>query len=94
MPETVRVELGDRSYDVVVGRGILEQAALFVPDDAMRAVIVTQPPVADRYASMVRDAIAEAGTEVDVVVVPDGEAAKDLSRGPLRRTRPSGGRAR
>jgi 5-deoxy-5-amino-3-dehydroquinate synthase len=37
-----RVQLGDRSYDVVVGRGSLRELAGLVPADAKRVAIVTQ----------------------------------------------------
>lgn len=37
-----RVQLGDRSYDVVVGRGSLRELAGLVPTDAKRVAIVTQ----------------------------------------------------
>ncbi|MGA1743015.1 MAG: 3-dehydroquinate synthase family protein [Ilumatobacteraceae bacterium] len=37
-----RVQLGDRSYDVVVGRGSLRELAGLVPSDAKRVAIVTQ----------------------------------------------------
>ncbi|MFZ9910918.1 MAG: 3-dehydroquinate synthase family protein [Ilumatobacteraceae bacterium] len=37
-----RVQLGERSYDVVVGRGSLRELAGLVPADAKRVAIVTQ----------------------------------------------------
>ncbi|MGA1386869.1 MAG: 3-dehydroquinate synthase family protein [Ilumatobacteraceae bacterium] len=37
-----RVQLGDRSYDVVVGRGSMQELAGLVPADAKRVAIVTQ----------------------------------------------------
>lgn len=40
--QIVRVELGDRSYNVVVGPGVRSQIANVVPATAKRAVIVTQ----------------------------------------------------
>lgn len=38
----VRVELGERSYDVVVGRGALSEIGSMLPNGARRAVVVTQ----------------------------------------------------
>ena len=39
---TVRVPLGDRSYDVLVGNGVRSELAALVPDPARRAAVVTQ----------------------------------------------------
>ena len=79
MSTTVRVALGDRGYDVVVGRGVLTGVSAYVPPTATRAAVVTQPPVADRYASPVVEALSSDGLQVEVIVVPDGEIAKDLA---------------
>ena len=38
----VPVSLGERSYDVVVGAGAVEQLAAHLPRGAARAAIVTQ----------------------------------------------------
>ena len=40
--KTVRVELGERSYDVVVGRGAVSEIGSMLPAGARKAVIVTQ----------------------------------------------------
>lgn len=42
---TVRVPLGDRSYDVLVGHGVRSELASLVPARAQRAVVVTQAGV-------------------------------------------------
>jgi 5-deoxy-5-amino-3-dehydroquinate synthase len=42
---TVRVPLGDRSYDVIVGHGAAELLGTLVPETARRAAVVTQPGV-------------------------------------------------
>ena len=41
----VRVELGERSYDVVVGRDVLGEAARMVPTGASRVAVVTQDAI-------------------------------------------------
>ncbi len=47
---TVSVDLGDRSYDVIVGRGALSALSEVVPDAVQRIVVVSQEgiPIADR----------------------------------------------
>lgn len=76
----VRVDLAERGYDVVIGRGLLADIARHVrlPIGTRRVAVVTQPPVVDRYAAAVRTALASAGLEVHELVVPDGEQAKDF----------------
>lgn len=72
----IRVELGNRGYDVVVGRGVLDWTADLL-GGARRVAIVTQDAVV-QYAEAVRDAVAGTGVEVHVITVPEGEAAKEL----------------
>lgn len=75
----VTVDLGPRSYDVVVGRDLLARLGdLAVPRGAERAALVTQEPVAVHYAGTVTRALERAGLAVARLTVPDGEPAKDL----------------
>jgi 3-dehydroquinate synthase len=79
--ETVRVELGTRGYDVVVGSGLLDEvgARLRTLGFAGRAGVVTSDRVAPLYLARVERALRGAGIEPAVVVVPDGEAHKTLA---------------
>ncbi len=75
---TVRVELGDRSYDIVVDRGSLdcvgaELAGLVNPT---RAVIVTDSNVGPLYAGRVERSLADAGVDCTTLTVPAGERSK------------------
>jgi 3-dehydroquinate synthase len=76
--ERIRVSLGDRSHDVVVGRGLLAQLDELdvLPAGAERALVVTQEPVARHHLAAVRTALERAGVSVTVAEVPDGEGAK------------------
>jgi 5-deoxy-5-amino-3-dehydroquinate synthase len=51
MTRRVRVELGARSYDVVVGRGAICELASLIPTDAKRVAIVTQEGLPAEIAS-------------------------------------------
>lgn len=73
----LNVSLGDRSYPVLVGRGILgDRAALapFLP--GRQALIVTSEIVGPLWLKALRAGLAD--FEVDVVVLPDGEDQKTL----------------
>jgi 5-deoxy-5-amino-3-dehydroquinate synthase len=66
----VPVELGDRDYDVVVGRGVRHDLAAHLPLGARRAAVVTQPAIGVEV---------DPGVEHRVFLMSDGEAAKSLA---------------
>ena len=74
----VEIDLGDRAYDILIGRGLLDEAAAWrgLPR-ADCAVIVTNPTVASLYAGALRSALANHYRRILVVELPDGEAHKD-----------------
>ena len=78
MNEVVRVELGARSYEIHVGRGLLERgAALAAPLLAERRVfVVTDDVVADLHAARLEAGFAAAGVDVHRIVLPAGERTK------------------
>lgn len=72
------VELGERSYPIYIGSGLLEQPAVWTPHIHGRQVmIVTNETVAPLYLASVRQALG-AAYKVDEVVLPDGEQYKTL----------------
>ncbi|HEY5636067.1 MAG TPA: 3-dehydroquinate synthase [Burkholderiales bacterium] len=74
---SLRVALGERSYPIHLGTGVLDDAALYAPHAAgRRAAIVTNPVVAPLYLDRVERALAACDTQTVRIVVPDGEAAK------------------
>src|SRR4051812_47996284 len=76
--EDVRVALGDRSYDIAIGRGLL--ASLGTRVTALRpsaaAAIVTDETVARHHLPAAEAALNAAGLRVARVVVPPGESSK------------------
>jgi 3-dehydroquinate synthase len=78
--ERVGIELADRSYDIVIGAGLLGDASsLDGLPAAATAVIVTNPTVASLYAERVRRLLQARYQNVLTVELPDGEAYKDWS---------------
>jgi 3-dehydroquinate synthase len=76
---TLTVDLGDRSYPIHVGEGLLDNPALYAPALAgKRALIVTNDVVGPLLLDRVTAALTAAGASVDAVVLPDGEAHKDV----------------
>ena len=78
--ETVRVELGPRSYNVLVGAGLVEQAGpLMAPLLPGRsAVVVSDRVVAGLYLDAILDSLREAGFACSSLIVEAGERSKDL----------------
>ncbi|HLD67905.1 MAG TPA: 3-dehydroquinate synthase [Pseudomonas sp.] len=73
--QTLQVELGERSYPIHIGTGLLARAELFTPHISGRQVaIVTNETVAPLYLETLTRALA--GFELTTVVLPDGEAFK------------------
>jgi 3-dehydroquinate synthase len=76
--QTLTVDLGDRSYPIHIGAGLLAQADLILPHLAQkRVVIVTNTTVAPLYLAQLTAALEAGGVTVAQVVLPDGEAYKN-----------------
>ncbi len=76
--QTLTVALGERSYPIHIGPGLLERAELLVPHLLQpRVAIVTNTTVGPLYLERLRAALEAAGIEVLPVVLPDGEAYKN-----------------
>jgi 3-dehydroquinate synthase len=74
---TLIVGLGERTYPIRIGNGLLERADLFLEHLPQRKVsIVTNTTVAALYLERLCVALRGAGVEVVPVVVPDGEQHK------------------
>lgn len=76
--ETLTVSLGERSYPIHVGRGLLTQPDLLLP--ALRqphAFVVTNDVVAPLYLERFAAPLRAAGIELTPVILPDGEANKN-----------------
>ena len=66
----LNVPLGDRSYDVVVGRGVAAELASLLPATAQRAAVITQDGIPAE--------IVLGGLDVETFVIGQGEGAKTL----------------
>ena len=77
-PLLVRVDLAERSYDIVIGDGLLDAPSSWEgigAADAL-ALIVTNTTVAPLYADRVARAMAASFASVGVLALEDGEAYK------------------
>src|SRR5215468_4546604 len=79
--ERLRVELGARGYDILVGPQLIERAGLEILPLMRRrqAVIVSDEIVAGYCLAALRDSLSEVGTAHHTVLLPPGEETKDLA---------------
>lgn len=75
---TVAIDLGDRSYDILIGQGLLTDPARFAGlPKSSTALIVTNTTVGPLYTAKLKQAISAHHKNVLDVELPDGEAYKD-----------------
>ena len=73
----LNVDLGDRSYPIYIGEKLLANKQFLAPYIQGRQIcIVTNETIAPLYLSSLQDMLT--GYQLDTVVLPDGEAHKNL----------------
>ena len=79
--EKLRVELGERAYEILVGGGLIAHAGRDMLPLLRRrqAIIVSDEAVAGHYLAALRDSLTEAGIAHHAVLLPPGEETKDLT---------------
>lgn len=77
----VRVELGERSYDIEIGGGLLNRAGKMIADRAGRrkCAILTDENVAPLHLEKLQQGLDQAGLSHDVIILPPGEATKSFT---------------
>jgi 3-dehydroquinate synthase len=81
-PNRIRVDLGPRSYDILIGAGLIDRAG-----EAIKAVLpgrnvaaVTDETVAALHLVPLREALGRAGIGMSEIVVPAGEGTKSFAQ--------------
>ena len=76
--QTLNVDLGERSYPIHIGSGLLDRPDLLLPHLAQKRVaVVTNTTVAPLYLERLTAALRAHGVAVTPIVLPDGEAYKN-----------------
>jgi 3-dehydroquinate synthase len=77
----IRVELGDRGYDIHVGAGLLDESGELISAACRgkNAAIVTNRRIGELYAHRLVESLGEAGISAQVIIIPTGERFKTLS---------------
>jgi 3-dehydroquinate synthase len=78
--ETLTVNLGDRSYPIHIGDGILLRAGEFLEQVGLRGkvAVVTNPTVAQLYLDSLHEVLTRSGFAVTPILLAEGEEHKDL----------------
>lgn len=77
----LRVELGPRSYDILIGPGLIAAAGQHIGPllAERRAFIVTDEHVGRHYLPMLEASLAAAGIATKAITLPAGEQTKDFT---------------
>jgi 3-dehydroquinate synthase len=80
-PTIVNVGLGDRAYDIVIGRGVLQSLGQRIAAlrPGVRTAIVTDRSVARHWLEATEATLASAGVPSSRIVVDEGEATKSYA---------------
>lgn len=80
--QRLKIGLGERSYDILLGSGILGKVgeALFQVLQPSRVVLITHPSLFQLYGDRVLAGLKRQGWETDVIEVPEGETSKTLKQ--------------
>ncbi len=75
----IAVNLGERTYPIHVGQGLIDKPELFQPFiNGDKAVIISNETIAPLYAERLSDSISQF-VQVEQIILPDGEIHKNLT---------------
>ena len=76
--KTVNVDLADRSYDIHIGQGVLEQAGVLISPvlQRPRVAVVTDSNVGPLHLGTLEASLKASGIEMTALTLPAGEGAK------------------
>ncbi len=80
-PSLVTVDLGERSYDILIGRDLLASAGHEIASrlPGVRAAVVTDETVALLHLDHLAASLKEAGVGYEKIVLPSGEESKSFA---------------
>lgn len=80
MRNKIKVNLGERSYDIHIGRGLLQEAGELIANIAPKArcVIVSDENVLKVHGQALGASLTQAGIKFSTLAVPAGEKSKSI----------------
>jgi len=79
--KTIKVNLGERSYDIVIGRGILKLLPAYLKKlgAGSDAYIITNPFIRDKYARPIANILKKNRFALRFRIIPDSEKSKSIA---------------
>jgi 3-dehydroquinate synthase len=76
----IKVSLGERSYQIIIGNGLLHEAGSLVrkATKAPKIAVVTNATVEKHYGKTLKNSLEKAGFKTASILIPDGEQYKNL----------------
>ena len=81
VPQIIRVNLAERSYDIEIASGNLQRLGAFAAERGRttHAVVITDENVQEPYAMRATESLVRAGIDVELIAVPPGETSKSIA---------------
>ena len=78
--ERIKVDLDSRGYEIIIGQDLLGQIGVAVKrlNLTPRILIISNASIAGLYSDKIKDSLQDAGFEVKLVTVPEGEKSKSI----------------
>lgn len=79
--QTVTVDLGERSYDIVIGAGLLRSARVHLEPivRGRRVALVSEAPLAERFLPQLEPSLGAVTNRWDTYLIEGGESAKSFA---------------
>ncbi len=80
--QRLSIDLGNRSYDILIGSGLRKRAGEFLKTvlEPSRVVVITHPSINSLYGEEVVASFISQGWTTDILEVPEGESSKNLGQ--------------
>ncbi len=81
-PTTLSLDLGERSYDILVGKDLIRAAARYISPllHQPRVIIVSDNNVAPVWLEPLTDSLDQAGIKSQAIILPAGEQSKNFTQ--------------
>ncbi len=80
--KTLNIDLDDRSYDILIGTGLIEQAGRLIAEAVFpsQVVVLTHPTIKSLYGDKLDSALSTVGMKPNWIEIPEGESSKSLTQ--------------
>ncbi len=80
--DSVHVDLGERSYSIHIGQGLIGGAAAYIKPviEGSLIAIVTDETVASLHLKTLQNSLKDTGLRVETLIIPAGEGEKSFTR--------------